>query len=255
VETAEARVAASAGGSRRRPLSWRGLVLLAAAGHLAVLAVQVAVQRDREAAALALVLLAGMALLRLRSGLLGLLALGAVFLNTQIWMFPAATANASHKAGLVSLLIPASLLVCSLAGLIGVVAAIARLHDPGAGRGVAGPAGAIAAVFVLADLALVPLMTPAPPERVPPGALLVQARNLAYSPTSLAARPGRVTVALRNRDLFWHTLTIRSLGVDLTTPVSSVRSVSFQARPGVYRFYCRVPTHAAAGMHGTLTVR
>jgi plastocyanin len=254
VETAEARVAASAGGSRRRPLSWRGLVLLAAAGHLAVLAVQVAVQRDREAAALALVLLAGMALLRLRSGLLGLLALGAVFLNTQIWMFPAATANASHKAGLVSLLIPASLLVCSLAGLVGVVAAIVR-RDPDAGRGVAGPAGAIAAVFVLADLALVPLMTPAPPERVPPGALLVQARNLAYSPTALAARPGRVTVALRNRDLFWHTLTIRSLGVDLTAPVGSVRSVSFQARPGVYRFYCRVPTHAAAGMHGTLTVR
>jgi uncharacterized cupredoxin-like copper-binding protein len=28
-----------------------------------------------------------------------------------------------------------------------------------------------------------------------------------------------------------------------------------EARPGTYRFYCRIPAHAAVGMRGTLTVR
>jgi plastocyanin len=220
---------------------------------LVLLAQGVAV-RDREALGLALVVLAGMALLRVRGGLLGLLVLGGLFVNTQVWLFPAATANASHRAGPSTLLPSAALLALALAGLVGVVASIARRGDPDAGRGAAGPAGVIAAVFVLADLALVPLMMPAPPERIPPGALLVQARNLAYSPRSLSAPPGRVTIAMRNRDLFWHTLTIRSLNVDLRVPVGSVRSLSFTARPGTYQFSCRVPTHAAAGMRGTLTI-
>jgi hypothetical protein len=31
--------------------------------------------------------------------------------------------------------------------------------------------------------------------------------------------------------------------------------VTFTAPPGIYRFYCRVPAHATAGMRGTLTIR
>ena len=62
-----------------------------------------------------------------------------------------------------------------------------------------------------------------------------------------------MTVAVRNRDLFWHTFTIDTLGVDITAPVG-VRSASFEAEPGTYEFYCRIPGHATLGMRGTLTV-
>jgi uncharacterized cupredoxin-like copper-binding protein len=33
-----------------------------------------------------------------------------------------------------------------------------------------------------------------------------------------------------------------------------VRSASFEAKPGTYEFYCRIPGHATLGMRGTLTV-
>ena len=62
-------------------------------------------------------------------------------------------------------------------------------------------------------------------------------------------------MAVRNRDLFWHTFTIDALGVDVTAPVGRLRSVTFEARPGTYSYYCRIPGHATLGMRGTITVR
>ena len=61
-------------------------------------------------------------------------------------------------------------------------------------------------------------------------------------------------MALRNRDLFWHTLTIDALDVDLKAPVGRLRSATFDARPGTYSYYCRIPGHAALGMRGSLVV-
>jgi plastocyanin len=255
VKVLDGAAAAGAGRTGRGGLRWRGLVAVAAAGHVLVLLLQGVVLGDREALGLAVVTLVGIALLRARTGLLGLLTLGALFLNTQLWMFPAATAIASHRSGLGNLVVPAVLLILSAAGLVGVVAALARRRAPDPGRGVAAGAGALAAVFVLTHLALVPVMMPASPQRIPPGVLMIQSRNVAFSPDSPAVPSGKVTVAMRNRDLFWHTFTIRALRVDLKVPVGSVRSFTFDARPGTYRFSCRIPGHAAAGMRGTLTVR
>ena len=45
------------------------------------------------------------------------------------------------------------------------------------------------------------------------------------------------------------------LGVDLEAPLGGTREETFTAALGSYRFYCRVPAHAAAGMEGTLTIR
>jgi plastocyanin len=98
-------------------------------------------------------------------------------------------------------------------------------------------------------------MTDAGPEVAPQGALEVQTVNVAFVPRTLEATGGKVTVAVRNRDLFWHTFTIGRLGVDIKAPVGRLRSATFEARPGTYSFYCRLPTHAALGMRGTLTVR
>jgi plastocyanin len=241
--------------ARLGTLGWRRLAVVAALADMVVFLAYGLGRGDREALGFAVLMLAGAALLRFRPGPLALLVLGALFVNVELWMFPAANGNASNRVGLLDMLIPASLVAFSLAGLIGVVGAGLHRHDPDAGNGVAGTAGLLAVVFVATSLALVGVMTPARSREAPPGALLVETRNVAFDPTALTARAGKVTVAVRNRDLFWHTLTIDALKLDLKVPVGRLRSATVDARPGSYRFYCRIPAHAAVGMRGTLTVR
>jgi plastocyanin len=236
-------------------VGWRRLAVVAALADVVVLFGYGLARGDREALALAVVMLVGLGLLRVGNGLLGLLVLAALFVNIELWMFPAANGNATYRVGPVDLLVPGSLVAFSLAGFIGAVAAIVHLHDPAAGRGAAGPTGILAVVFVVASLGLVWAMTKAAPQAVPQGALAVETVNVAYHPDSLQASGGKVTVALRNRDLFWHTFTIDALQVDIRAPVGRLRAASFEARPGTYSYYCRLPTHAALGMRGTLTVR
>jgi plastocyanin len=209
---------------------------------------------DREALGFAVVMLAGVGLLRVGRGLLGLLVLAALFVDIQFWMFPAANGNATYRVGLADLLVPGALLAFSLAGLVGTVAAIVHLRDPAAGRGAAAPTGVLAVVFVLASLGLVWAMSDAKAQAVPAGAVEVQTVNVAYVPRSLQVSGGKVTVAVRNRDLFWHTFTIDALKVDVRAPVGRLSSATFQAKPGTYTYYCRIPGHAALGMRGTLTV-
>jgi plastocyanin len=210
---------------------------------------------DREALAFAAIMLVGLGLFRVGSGLFGLVVLAALFVNIEFWMFPAAQGNATYRVGLIDLLVPGSLVAFSLAGFIGAVGGVIHHRDQAAGRGAAGPTGVLAVVFVMVSLGLVWAMTKAGPEVAPQGAQEVQAINIAYDPKTLQAPGGKVTVALRNRDLFWHTFTIDRLGVEIRTPVGRLRTATFEARPGTYSFYCRLPGHAALGMRGTLTVR
>ena len=241
--------------ARLGTLGWRRLAVVAALADVVVFLAYGLGRGDREALAFAVLTLAGAALLRFRPGPVALLVLGALFVNVQLWMFPAANGNASNRVGLLDVLIPASLVAFSLAGLVGVVGAGLHRRDPNAGNGVAGTAGLLVVVFVATSLALVGVMTPARSREAPPGALLVETRNVAFDPTALTARTGKVTVAVRNRDLFWHTFTIDALKLDLKVPVGRLRSATVEARPGTYRFSCRIPAHAAVGMRGTLTVR
>jgi uncharacterized cupredoxin-like copper-binding protein len=210
---------------------------------------------DREALGFAVVMLVGIGLLRIGTGLVGLLVLAALFVNVAFWMFPAANGNATYRVGLVDLLIPASLVAFSLAGFIGAVAGLVHLRDPAAGRGAAAPTGILAVVFIFTSLGLVWAMTDAQLQVVPEGAAEIETTNVAFVPDSLRATGGEVTVAVRNRDLFWHTFTIDALGVDVTAPVGRLRLATFEAQPGTYSFSCRIPGHAALGMRGTLTVR
>jgi plastocyanin len=233
---------------------WRRLVVVAALADAVVLLGYGLARGDREALGFAVVMLAGVGLLRVGRGLLGLLVLAALFVNVQLWMFPAANGNATHRVGLAGLLVPGMLVAFSLAGLVGTVAAIVHLRDPAAGRGAAAPTGVLAVVFVLASLGLVWATSDAKAQAAPAGALEVQTVDVAYVPRSLQASGGKVTVAVRNRDLFWHTFTIDALKVDVRAPVGRLSSVTFEAKPGTYSYYCRIPGHATLGMRGTLTV-
>jgi plastocyanin len=85
--------------------------------------------------------------------------------------------------------------------------------------------------------------------------LALQAASTKFSTTLLEAHPGRVTVSLANRDLFWHSFTMERLGANVDVPVGGTRSVTFTVAPGTYIFICTIPGHASAGMRGTLVVR
>ena len=235
-------------------VGWRRLAVVAALANAVILFAYGLTRGDREALVLAVIMVVGLGLLRVGTGLLGLLVMAALFVNIEIWMFPAANGNATYRAGLLDLLVPALLVAFSLAGFIGAVAAMVHLRDPAAGRGAAGPTGVLAVVFIFVSLGLVWAMTDAKPQVIPAGAVVVETTNVAFDPDALLTPGGEVTVAVRNRDLFWHTFTIDKLGVDIKAPVGGVRSASFEAEPATYEFYCRIPGHAAFGMRGTLTV-
>ena len=235
-------------------LGWRRLTVVAALADAVVLFGYGLTRGDRESLGFAVVMLVGLGLLRVGRGLLGLLVMAALFVNIQFWMFPAANGNATSRVGLVDLLIPGALVAFSLAGLIGAVGAIIHLRDPAAGRAAAAPTGALAVVFVFASLGLVWAMTDAEAEVVPAGATDVQTVNVTFVPKSFEVPSGKVTVAVRNRDLFWHTFTIDALEVDVRAPVGRLRTATFEAEPGTYTYYCRIPGHATLGMRGTLRV-
>jgi plastocyanin len=236
-------------------VGWRRLTVVAALANALVLFGYGLTRGDREALGLAVIMLVGIGLLRFGTGMLGLVVLAALFIDVEFWMFPAANGNATYRVGPVDVLVPAALVAFSLAGFIGAVAGLVHLRDPAAGRGAAAPTGVLSVVFIFASLGLVWAMTDAAPQVAPAGALEVETVNIAFVPDSLRASSGEVQVAVRNRDLFWHTFTIDALGVDVTAPVGRLRSVAFQARPGTYSYYCRIPAHATLGMRGTITVR
>jgi plastocyanin len=235
-------------------VGWRRLAVVAALADAVVLAYYGLTRGDREALGFAVVMLIALGLLRLGRGLVGLVVMAALFVNIEFWMFPAANGNAAYRVGLVDLLVPGALVAFSLAGFIGAVGAIIHLRDPEAGRAAAMPTGILAVVFVVASLGLVWAMTDAEAQVVPEGATEIETVNIAFSPDTFQAASGQVTAAVRNRDLFWHTFTIDALGVDVRAPVGQLRSATFEARPGTYSFYCRIPGHATLGMRGTLTV-
>jgi len=235
-------------------VGWRRLTVVAALADAVVLFGYGLARGDRESLGFAVVMLLGLGMLRVGRGLLGLVVMAGLFVNIQFWMFPAANGNATYRVGLVDLLIPGALVAFSLAGLIGAVGAIIHLRDPAAGRAAARPTGALAVVFIFASLGLVWAMTKAETEAVPQGATEVQTINVTFVPKSFEEPGGKVTVAVRNRDLFWHTFTIDALKVDVRAPVGRLRSVTFEAKPGTYSYYCRIPGHATLGMRGTLRV-
>ena len=122
-------------------LGWRRLTVVAALASAVVLFGYGLTRGDREALVYALIMLVGIGLLRVGSGVLGLLVLAALFVNIEVWMFPAANGNATYRVGLAELVVPASLVAISLAGFIGAVAGLVHLRDPAAGRARPGPPG------------------------------------------------------------------------------------------------------------------
>ena len=233
-------------------MSAKGSVRIAAASEAVALLFFAWTHADREALALGVACLVGLALLsRRRTSIVGLVLLGLLFAAVAFFTATAGVSNATNgEAGSTALLLSFAVIAC-----VGLVAlAVATARRPTLGQ----PFGwALATIAVVAALVSVGSAANAPvaADAAIPSALRVRTKDTAYSTRDLVARTGEIRVDMTNADLFWHTFTIDALGVDLRVPLDGSRSVTFAAAPGVYRYYCEVPGHAQAGMTGTLTVR
>ena len=81
---------------------------------------------------------------------------------------------------------------------------------------------------------------------------------LAFDTTTLASKPGKVTIDFDNPAALEHNVTIEQNGQEIAaseTLSEGKTSVSAELAPGTYEFLCTVPGHAEAGMKGTLTVK
>ncbi len=83
--------------------------------------------------------------------------------------------------------------------------------------------------------------------------------ELAFDKTSLASKPGKVTIDFTNPATLEHDVAIEDAeGTELAVSAligKGKTSVSADLSPGTYHFFCTVPGHREAGMEGTLTVR
>lgn len=83
---------------------------------------------------------------------------------------------------------------------------------------------------------------------------------LRFTRSSLTARAGAVSIDFANASQLGHNLTVqrgtsgRNVGATPTFAGGS-RALTLHLRPGTYTFYCSVPGHRQAGMHGTLVVK
>lgn len=240
------------------PSGWSRLLLWAAVADAALQAIVGFAHLDREAIAFAVLFAIGVgALLRLRQGKRAYTAtviiLGLLFADVAFWMITATWSNVRNHEQLLYIVEPLALACTSAAGLIGVVGRLVDRRDR-APRSAAGAVtiGAVA-TFVIC-LCAAAITGWGKEQAQGPSDLAVRIHNTAYSSTHIAATSRPVTLYVTNDDLFWHTVTIDQLQVDLALPVGSHRRITFTAPSGTYTFYCRIPGHRQAGMQGTITI-
>lgn len=230
-----------------RSLGWRRLARGAAVLAAAVFAATAAILTDIEAGLFAVGLVIGAALLRWRRGTLGLLALGLLFADTVAWMIPGAVSNIAHGERFGSIAPPAALGIIALVGLVACVGGLLRRGDRAA--------TAVAVIgIVLLVAGLVAGATASSSSDATTDAIPMDSKDVRFSPDHISSPSGHVEVDLTNKDLFWHTFTIKELRVNVRVPSLAQRRIAFRAKPGTYELVCAIPGHEQAGMTGTLTV-
>lgn len=99
-----------------------------------------------------------------------------------------------------------------------------------------------------------------PPIGTPPGAeaplelAAVTMFDILYIPGTLAIPADTaVTLALTNAGVVNHAFVIDALGIDVRLQPGETKTITIEAAPGVYDYFCDVPGHRDAGMIGALT--
>ena len=81
---------------------------------------------------------------------------------------------------------------------------------------------------------------------------------LRFDKSTLRAKPGRVTITMKNPSVLPHNVAIRGNGVKKIGKVvlkGGTSTATATLNAGRYLFYCSVPGHEKGGMKGVLTVR
>jgi uncharacterized cupredoxin-like copper-binding protein len=82
--------------------------------------------------------------------------------------------------------------------------------------------------------------------------------GLRFDQKVVRAHAGRIKIVFLNRSALKHNVNIEQGETELgktATVVHATTSMWVRLKPGTYNFYCSVPGHEDAGMHGTLIVR
>ena len=232
-------------------LTWDRLLLWSGLAALVVLGGVAATRGDLEAGMVAAGFAISSGLLRFRRGSLGRIGIGLLSALTLFFMLTAAITNGAAGSPQSAVLLSSGLAAVTFAGLVSAIGSLVGRKKETGDR--SGPGYvALASVLLFVGLWGWSLVGSEPAAPAPDASLV--AKNVSFSESVLSVAAGEVTVAMSNQDLFWHTFTIDSLGVDLPVPVGATRSVTFEVEPGSYEFKCRIPGHPEAGMVGTISV-
>ena len=89
-----------------------------------------------------------------------------------------------------------------------------------------------------------------------PTAVTVETSEFKFNPASVQLPSGKkVTISLQNIGVVEHDFTVDALGIKVSAPAGKSATGEFTLdKPGTYDFYCSLPGHKEAGMHGTLSV-
>jgi plastocyanin len=239
---------------RSSGLSWLKLLGLASTVELMLLIVVGVFLQDTEVLVFAAVVGVASVWFLIRRSIVPAVIRCLVFIDVLFWMAPAAATNATDHENLVAILMPLVLAVTSVTGIVATVGYVLRRDDPDVSSRVA-TAVVVAAAVVFLGATAAAATGSGNPTQASQHDIDLTARGVQFSNTLLRAPAGQVSVYITNDDLFWHTCTVKQLGVSTPVPVKGHRRVTFTATRGKYEFYCAIPGHAAAGMKGTLNVR
>lgn len=231
---------------------WRRLLLLSATVETALLLLAAVSHLDREAAAIGVLTGVATAFLFWRPNRVVVIIMGLLFANVAFWMVTATVSDFETREGLATIVLPLALAVSSVAGIISAAASVIPGRNAHQGPAPIGLAALSALVFVA--LAVLAFAEGGDPQSKHPGDIELRMHNTAFSIRDVHASGAQPHLYVVNDDLFWHTVTIDKLGIDLKVPVGSHRRLSISAPAGVHSFYCRIPGHAQAGMTGTITI-
>jgi plastocyanin len=239
------------------PAGWSRLLLWAAIAVAILQAVVGVAHFDREALAFAILFAVGAVLLATRQRgrlyIATVIIVGLLLADVAFWMITATWSNVRNHEQLLYIIEPLALSCASAAGLVAVAGRLVDRRRLGAQNGAAVVTIAAFVAFAL-SLGAATVTGWGKEQMQAPSDLAIQIHNTAYSTTNISATSRQVTLYLTNDDLFWHTITIDQLGVELPLPVGSHRRITFTAPSGTYTFYCRIPGHRQAGMQGTITL-
>jgi plastocyanin len=80
--------------------------------------------------------------------------------------------------------------------------------------------------------------------------------DIAFNPKEFSIPANTdVTVTIQNNGALGHNFSIDQLGISVDTAPGATSTVTINAPPGDYEYYCNVPGHKEAGMVGTLHVQ